>query len=442
MPKEKKHTEGVAYILRKFPVLSETFILNEILNLEARGIRVHIFSLERPNDPRFHEDLPKLKANIQYLPRPEKIQTLWSHQVRSAKRFGKSYYRALWYALRRVSPALLWRVFQGAYVANHARRLKVTHLHSHFANRPTSVAFFAAMIMNIPYSFTAHAADIFRTRMDQNALAQKIRFAKFVVTVSEFNKKFLSELAAGCPEKIIRIYNGIDLQRFVPNGILAQKPFTILCVSRLVEKKGIAVLIEACKMLRDRKVEFQCWLVGGGELEGQLRAQIKASGLESCVKLLGPHSQFEVLTRYHGAHLYALPCVVSSDGNRDGLPVSIVEALACGLPVVSTPMTGIPEVIRNGENGLLVPVGDADALSKAVESVIRDPGLHTRLKSQARSSVESLFDQEKTSNTLVRLFAAEETPAKPGVSGAVPARGDITRAGGHSKQWPLTPKNR
>ncbi len=402
--RKSKNTTGIGYVLRKFPVLSETFVLHEILALEARGIPVHIFSLERPNDPRFHEDLGKLKANITYLPRPKGFVTLWKHNVRAARRCGRSYFRALGYALMHASPTLLWRVVQAAYVANHAHKLGLHHFHSHFANRPTSVAFFASMISGIPYSFTAHAADIFRTRMNRKALAKKIERAKFVVTVSEFNKKFLEALAGKSAKKIIRIYNGIDLNRFIPNGVLQTSPFTLLCVSRLVEKKGLHVLIEACGLLRDRNVAFQCWIVGSGLLAGRLESQIRQRKLNHQVKLLGPHSHLEVLKRYHTAHLYTLPCVISPDGNRDGLPVSIVEALACGLPVITTPMTGIPEVVHHGENGLLVPVGNAQALAEAAESVIRDSQLYERLKSNARPSVESSFDQRKTIEMLSDLF--------------------------------------
>ncbi len=399
-----KHIGGIGYVLRKFPVLSETFILNEILALEARGIPVHIFSLERPNDPRFHEDLSKLKASVSYIPDISDLGTLLRHHMRAAKHDRQRYFGALTYALTRAKPKLLWRFLQSGYVANEARRLRLHHLHAHFANRPTSVAFFASMITGIPYSFTAHAMDIYKVHVNPKVLAKKIEKARFVVTVSDFNKTYLERLASDGVGKIVRIYNGIDLTRFVPNGVPPRSPFTLLCVARLVEKKGIPVLIEACGHLRDRGVVFECWIVGKGRLRSQLEALIERWKIHDHVHLLGPHTHREVLERYRSAHLYVLPCIVGSDGNRDGLPVSIVEALACGLPVVTTPMTGIPEVVHHQHNGLLLPDGDPQALADAIESVIHDTHLYERVQANARASVASTFDLRQTAEALRRLF--------------------------------------
>ena len=395
---------GVGYILRKFPVLSETFILNEILALEERGVPVHIFSLERPNDPRFHENLSKLKASITYLPQSFFSRSLWLHNYRRAQRDLRRYLSASVHALTHRGFGLFERLLQGAYIANHANRLGLKHLHSHFANRPTTVAFFASWMTGIPYSFTAHAADIFRKRVNARALVKKIEKAKFVITISDFNKSFLAKLAGPVAGKIVRLYNGIDLDRFVPNGGLKAEPFTILCVSRLVEKKGLTVLVDACRLLRERNTAFRSWIVGSGELQEKLQEQINAGNLQNHVQLLGPQPQGEVLKRYHSAHLYVLPCVVGSDGNREGLPVSIVEALACGLPVITTPVTGIPEVVRHGENGLLVAQGNALALCDAIESVIHDRRLYDNFQAGARSSVESTFDIRQTAKTLQHLF--------------------------------------
>ncbi len=394
----------IGYILRKFPVLSETFILNEILALEARGIPVHIFSLAPPRDSRFHEDLPKLKASVSYIPDIFDLKALLRYNIRAAKRCPQGYFGALFFALTRGKPTLLWRFLQSGYVADKARRLRLHHLHAHFATRATSVACLASKITGIPYSFTAHAMDIYKVQVNPKVLAKKIEKARFVVTVSDFNKTYLERLAKDGVGKTVRIYNGIDLARFVPNGIPPRSPFTILCVARLVEKKGLPVVIEACRHLRDRGVVFQCWIVGKGRQQPQLDELIKRWKLHDHVHLLGPLTQLEVLERYRSAHLYVLPCIVGSDGNRDGLPVSIVEALACGLPVVTTPVTGIPEVVRDQHNGLLVPVGAPQALGDAIELVIRDSRLYERLQGNARASVASTFDILQTAAALQRLF--------------------------------------
>ena len=395
----------IGYVLRKFPVLSETFILNEMLALEARGARLYVFSLDRPNDPRFHEDLPKLKGRVAYIPDIFESKRLLEHGSRLRKSSSrKGYFRTLGYVLRRSRPSLGWRFLQACYVANEARRLGIEHLHAHFATRPATVAFLASKISGIPYSFTAHAMDIFKSHLDPRALARKIEEARFVVTVSDFNKAHLEERTPAAKGKVFRIYNGIPLARFSPNGVVAEEPFTILCVARLVEKKGIPVLLEACKVLRDRGVAFRCWIVGKGRTRPQLEELIERWNLGSQVRLLGPLTQGEVLKRYRSAHLYVLPCIIGSDGNRDGLPVSIVEALACGLPVLTTPVTGIPEVVRDRVNGLLVRPGDSDSLARAMLDVMSDRALYETLRANARPSVESMFDLARTAETLHRLF--------------------------------------
>lgn len=398
---------GVGYILKKFPVLSETFILNELLALEARGVPLHVFSLERPNDPRFHNDLSKLKARVAYVPDIHDLGKLVRHHNAVKKYFRKGYRSAFRYALASGRPKLFWRFMQSGYVANEARRLHLAHLHAHFANRPASVALLAAKITGIPFSFTAHAMDIFKSSVKPKALKRKIRESRAVVTVSNFNKAYLEDVTESAREKVVRIYNGIDLERFAPNGVGAPPPFTILCVARLVEKKGIPYLVAACKKLVDRKIAFRCWIVGKGRMRPELERQIKSLKLRRFVQLLGPHTQEEVLQRYRAAHVLVLPCVTGPDGNRDGLPVSIVEALACGLPVVTTPTTGIPEVVQNEHNGLLVEPGDADALAKAIERLASDSDLYSRLAEGARPSVASSFDLSETAGALYRVFKGE-----------------------------------
>jgi len=395
---------NIAYVLKKFPVLSETFILNELLELEAQGLGLHIFSLERPNDPRFHEDLPKLKANISYVPDFSNINILWRHNTRAAQSYGDNYKKAFRYVLKHGKPSLLWRFLQSCYIANQIRRFGICHFHSHFATRPTTVASLASMITGKPYSFTTHAMDIFKTRLSAKSLQKKIKRARFVVTISDYNKQHLSRLVDGDSEKITRIYNGIDLERFKPNGEAKRSTFTFLCVARFVEKKGHKVLIEACEILHKKGLKFRCWLVGKGRLRSPIRDLIKEKKLESCVKLLGPHSHKEVMDRCRQAHTYVLPCIIGSDGNRDGLPVSLVEALASGLPVITTPMTGNLEVVSSNHNGLLVPFNDASTLAASMEKVMQDSDLREKLSKNARASVVSRFNHHKTAKALKMLL--------------------------------------
>lgn len=397
---------GVGYVLRKFPVLSETFILNELLALEARGVELQVISLQRPNDPRFHDDLPKLRARVSYLSGLSDAQRLARIHWRLARSssLGRRYWKTLLDVALTRKPGLLWRFVQAGYVANEARRLRLRHLHAHFANGPATVALLASRITGIPFSFTAHAMDIYKQAVSREALTRKVEAARFVVTVSEFNKRYLEEIT-GAPEgKVVLIHNGIDLNRFAPNGVPGSARFKIICVARLVEKKGIPVLIEACRILRDRGVSLHCDIIGKGRLRPQLTSLIQDLGLRDRVHLLGPKTQSEVRERYGAAHAYVLPCILGSDGNREGLPVSIVEALACGLPVVSTPVTGIPEVVFDGHNGLLVPMGHPLALADAIQRLIDDPDLYRRLRGNARASVAGGFDHKRTSASLHRLM--------------------------------------
>lgn len=401
---------GVGYLLRKFPVLSETFILTELLALEARGVPLHIISLERPNDPRFHDDLPKLKARVVYLPGASELRRLLRIHWRLArsKAVGREYRRTLLSTLASAKPQLLWRFAQAGYVANEVRRLRLRHLHAHFAHYPATVALLTAKITGVPFSFTAHATDIYKLKTDRRLLSHKIARARFVVTVSEFNKRYLQTVAGAPPEKIALVRNGIDLARFSPNGApRGSSPFVILAVARLVEKKGLPVLIEACRLLRDRQLSFRCEIIGKGRMRSQLESLIARWRLADQVHLLGPKTQMEVREHYLDSHLYVLPAIVGLDGNREGLPVSIVEALACGLPVVSTPVTGIPEAVLDQHNGLLVPTGDPQALADAIERMIGDPDFYGRLRANARPSVAASFDHRRTSAALHRLIEGD-----------------------------------
>ena len=399
----KTRRGGVAYVLRKFPVLSETFILTELLALEARGVPLHIFSLDRPNDPRFHDDLPRLKAHVTYVPPLSELARLARHHRSLLRRAGGPYLRTLGAALGRGRLGLFLRA---GFIANEARRLGVQHLHAHFANAPTETAQLAAGLAGLPFSFTAHATDIYRTNVNPRRLADEIAAARFVVTVSEFNRRHLQRFG-GTEANLVRVYNGIDLKRFAPNGVPPSSTFRIISVARLVEKKGLPTLIDACRLLRDRGCAFECEIVGKGALRPRLDDLIKRHGLEQHVRLLGPRTQHEVVRRYHTAHVYVLPCIVAADGNREGLPVSIVEALACGLPVISTPVTGIPEVVKDGHNGLLIPENDPEALAAALERLARDPALLAQLRTNARASVVEDFDIQRTAATLHQLLEAQ-----------------------------------
>jgi glycosyltransferase involved in cell wall biosynthesis len=382
----------VGYVLSNFPVLSETFVLHELLELEAQGLALEVFSVRRPPGQLRHEDVGRLRAPVTYVPGPLRLLGM---QRRIAATLGPEYRRQRIRVAAR-GPRETWRFLQAGFVAHEARRRGLTHLHAHFAHHPALVAMYAAQLAGISFSFTAHAMDLYRQQVDRRTLIRKLAAARFVVTVSEYNAAFLQELAPEVRDKLVLVRSGIDLERFAPSPPPAPRPFRILCVARLVEKKGIGVLIAACRELKERGRSFRCDVIGEGRLRPALEALIRQHQLGEVVQLRGAATHEVVREHYRAAHAFVLPCVVAEDGDRDGLPVSLLEAMACGLAVVTTPVTGIPEVLRDGENGLLVPPGDPAALADAIARLMDDPALAHRLGAKARPVIAAGFDRRRT----------------------------------------------
>jgi glycosyltransferase involved in cell wall biosynthesis len=271
----------VSYILRKFPKLSETFVLNEILGLEDAGVKVQIFSLMAPTDPRFHDGLTRLKAPVWYVPgfiEARDRRSLRRTNRLAAERFGRAYRKARTHALRTGRPTMLWRFYQAGWIAERAARLRTDRFHAHFATRATTVARLVSSVTGKPYSFTAHAVDIYRQDVGAHILQRKIADASFVATVSESNLEYLRNLVNGDSGKLVLQHNGIDMDLFRAKSAPEESPVTILSVARLVEKKGGQYLIEACRLLDRRGVSFRCEIVGRGNLRKPLLEQIDRPG--------------------------------------------------------------------------------------------------------------------------------------------------------------------
>jgi len=382
----------VAYILKMYPRFSETFILNEILELEQQGVEVRIFSLKKPDDGRFHADISRVRARVTYAPEsPLLAPRAFFHAHREVWRWDHArYVRLLWGVLKRRRMGALKRFLQAGYFAPYIRREGIHHAHAHFATSATSVALSLHRLMGLPYSFTAHAKDIYSDSVRTDVLERKLNAARFAVTVSEYNREHLSALHGG--ERVVRIYNGLDLARFAPRATAPEDPPLVLAVGRLVEKKGLDDLIHACAVLRRADTGFRCVIVGKGSEERKLRSLIARLELEDCVTLAGPMSREELLAVYPRASVFVAPCVVGADGNRDGLPTVLIEAMALGVPVVSTPVTGIPELVDHKRTGLLVPERDPEALASAIQSLLDDPVCARALALAGRGTVEQRFD--------------------------------------------------
>lgn len=288
--------------------------------------------------------------------------------------------------------------------ATAARAEKVTHIHSQWVNSCGTIAMYGAWLLNVPFSFTGHAADLFRERC---ALEDKIRRADFIVCISEFHRDFYLKHGAR-PEQLFVAYCGIDPAWFHPPAAsehVSETPFRILSSGRLVEKKGFVYLIDACRILKDRGEQFECVIGGSGPLESSLREQVQQLGLERCVTITGKALQQEKIIDFmHGGDVYVLPCVWSSDNDVDGLPQMLMEAMACGLPAVSTRLVGIPDLIRNEDTGLLVEPNDAVELADAIARVMHEPALRRRLADKGHRWVNDKFDLKNCLDPLINRY--------------------------------------
>lgn len=400
----------VAYIVKRYPRYSETFIVNEILAHEAAGTEIHIFALRPPVDTHFQDKIARVRAPVTYLRKPAQgrsnpsVTTLtpnsatyfWSELQEAAKVFPDLWSKLSYAAAERTSV-----VYQAAWLAQEIRQRGITHLHAHFGSVATSVARLAAHFADVPYSFTAHAKDIFHDSVEPEDLRRKLRDAASVITVSDYNLAHLKEQFGADARTLCRIYNGIDLSELRhrpvaevtgPEGPEPGRSPTILSVCRLVEKKGITDLVAACDRLRHWGLDFTCQIVGTGPLEDELRSQIHALHLADWVDILGPRPQQQVFELMQQAAVFAAPYVIGADGNRDGLPTALLEAMALGIPCVATDVTGIPEIVRDGETGLLVGQRDPEGLAEAMGRLLKEPALGERLAAAARSLIEAEFD--------------------------------------------------
>jgi glycosyltransferase involved in cell wall biosynthesis len=389
----------VGYVVKRYPRFSETFVVSEILAHEEAGMEVEIFSLYPPNDTHFQASLARVRAPVTYIPAEGLRATdFWTGLQQAAGSLPELCSRL---DMTRTAPAR--DVYQALLLACEARRKHVEHLHAHFATVATSVVRLAAGFLNLPYSFTAHAKDIFHSSVNQDELWHNLNEAAAVVTVSDFNLEHLRRHFGPAAARVQRIYNGLDFDQ-----LGAPSPQNggslIVAVGRLIEKKGFSDLIKACRVLADRGRPFECVIIGTGSLQPMLQAQIEAERLTDRVTLLGPRPRDEVLCYMRRAAVCVAPCVVGNDGDRDGLPTVLLEAMAVGAPCVATDVTGIPEAIQDGETGFVVRQRDPVALAAAIERLLADPGLRTRIASQARCRVERHFDVRRNAADLRDLF--------------------------------------
>lgn len=404
----------VAYIVSRFPAITETFILYEILELERRGVNVEVFSLLRQRDSVMHREASELVKRTHY---GDLLSArVWRANLSWLIKHPRVYLGAWWAALRGNGRSLrslahaAYVVAQAAFFAHRMKQTQIDHVHAHWATHPTLAALIIRRLTGLPYSFTAHAHDIY---VERPMLAEKIREASFVVTISEYNRRLFRRLyGEAAAQKTVMIRCGIDPEVFLPRTRPVggeQRALTIVCVASLRDYKGHPYLIQACSQLRAKGIRFECLLIGDGEDRPAIEALISRECLSDSVKLLGPQSRDRVSDVLARADVMVLPSIVTSYGKKEGVPVALMEALAVELPVIATSISGIPELLEDGRTGLLVPQRDARALADALVRIYENPALARRLGKAGREKVLREFNLHQNVAALGELLSRDWT---------------------------------
>ena len=387
----------LAYVFERFPKFSQTFCYREIAELFRQGIRPAIFSLRGPD---FGPDTTwdrAIIATVHQLPEGNAFARLADEAAISLpKPVRKTLHE--W----RGKPDSL-RLHQATYIGTHLQKLGVRHVHTHFAGMAARTAFWIKKFFGIDYSVTVHANDIFVPVNFEIGLSEILSSASAVVAVSDFAANQLRQRFPENAARVHRTYNGIDPAKFHPAEF--ERPPLILSIGRLISKKGFDVLIDACALLRQRGHGFRCEIIGEGPLAGELQARIHRQDLAEHVHLAGPKTQAEIAGHLSKATVLALPCRIDPDGAMDNLPTVVMEAMASALPVVSTNIGGISEMVRDGETGLLVAQNDAAATADALSRLINDIELAQSFGRKGCERTKEIFSIEKNVRALRQIFA-------------------------------------
>jgi glycosyltransferase involved in cell wall biosynthesis len=424
----------IAYIMSRFPKLTETFILYEILAMEALGVETEIYPLLREYQKVTHPEAKRLIPRVHFHPFLS-LPILWT-QWHFIRRSPVDYFK-LWFDVLRWT----WgsaNFFVGAlgifpksvHFAYEMLGQGITHIHAHFSNHPTVAALIIHRLTGIPFSFTAHGTDL---HVDRRMLDKKIQAAAFAVTISAYNKELMvKECDEVVREKIHVVHCGVDTSVFSPRRKKTEKkPFEILCVATFWEVKGHKYLIEACRLLRNRGMDFICKFVGEGPWRRKGEAQIARADLQDHILLTGGRPRLEVVRMLSEADVVVLPSIPTKSGRREGIPVALMEAMAMGLPVVASAISGIPELVESEHTGLLVPPRDPSALADALQRLIQNREMGHLMGQAGREKVIRRFDLGTNTKQLLRLILAidgqrgfsEESLGTPATSPSPARRG-------------------
>ena len=410
--------KNVAIFLKGYPRLSETFIAQEILNLQKAGLPLQLVSLRHPTDTKRHPVHHEITAPVLYL--PEYVHQEWVRCFRgwliARKLPGYATARNIWLKdLFRDKSRNRVRRFVQSLVAAAELGDDIDWLYGHFIHTPGSVTRYVAKMRNIPFSISAHAKDIW-TSPDWE-LSEKLDDAEWTVTCTKGGADHLADLAAS-DDAVHLVYHGLDLKRFpyrepqnsTRNGLDKNDPIQILTVGRAVEKKGLDTLLTSLSQLPNT-LHWHWTHIAGGPLLAALKKQAKELQIEDKLTFLGSQAQSRVLQAYQESDLFVLPCRIASDGDRDGLPNVIVEAQSQGLAVISSPISGIPELIEDNVNGLLITPDTPDELAKAIEALAKNPEKRTKLGNVGAKRVQKYFNAENEIDLLLELLSTKPRDA-------------------------------
>lgn len=393
-PDQPTATPRTGYVVKVYPRFSETFVVTEILSREAQGEDLELFALRPTTDTHFHRAISRVRAPLTRLTRPTRPGDLWS-AVAHARDVLPDLDARLAAAMPVAAAMPADEVAQALELATLVPERGLTHLHAHFATSAARVACVAATLAGVTWSVTTHAKDLFHEDVDADLLRRLLADAHHVVAISEHNAAHLARVA---PEARVELVpNGLDLTAFAhrePQPVAGA--LEVLAVGRLVEKKGFAVLLDAVAAARAAGTDLRVQVAGDGERGPALRAQAHRLGLDGVVTWLGSRTQDEIGDLLRAADVFVAPCVVGADGNADGLPTVLLEAMAVGTPCLSTAVTGIPEVVRgtarDPETGVLLEPGDVAGLADALAAVADPSWPRVAVSAAARAVVASRHD--------------------------------------------------
>jgi colanic acid/amylovoran biosynthesis glycosyltransferase len=396
---------SIAYIVSAFPAVTETFVLYDILMMEQLGVTVELYPLRRLREKVVHSECEQWMERAHY--EPFLSFSILRSQWHFISKNWKVYFKTLAEVLRRTwgSPDY----FLGGLIifpkvvqfARDMERRGIRHVHAHFANHPATAAFIIHELTGIPFSFTARGTDI---QVDRHMLKEKVHAAEFAIAVSSHNRQIVVDHCGRQVEsKIHVVHGGVDVDRLAPqtscDGI-----FRILCVARFEEVKGHSYLVEACCLLKQRGVPFECRLIGNGPLLSTVELQIDRLHLKDAVRLLGAREYSGIVDEFKRASVVVLSTAPTASGKREGVPNALKEAMACGLPVIASDVGGIPELVDHDDNGILVPPRDAQALAEALLRLYSDRSLRQRMGQRGREKIVREFNLKVSCKKRAELF--------------------------------------